>query len=192
MLNEHSMKLIAYIVRIILYISILLASAGWIWVSRIPPGETRNTNIPAPQVGFQAPDFTLHTLDGETIQLSQMRGKSRLINIWASWCTPCRVEMPALNRIYRKYQSEGFIVLGINATDQDDPSRAILFIEEQDLTFPILLDVKGDVSRKYKVRALPTTFFVDANGIIQDIVVGGPMSESLLHIRVQELLEKSK
>lgn len=171
------------------YLAVLVAGAGWIWISRAPPGSTTDGDIPAPQEGFLAPDFSLETSTGETIRLSELRGHPVLLNVWASWCAPCRAEMPALERTYQDHASQGFLILGVNATSQDDPSRAVAFTEALGLTFPILFDYQGQVYRLYQVRALPTSFFIDAQGTIQEVVVGGPMSEALLQIRVQQLFE---
>jgi cytochrome c biogenesis protein CcmG/thiol:disulfide interchange protein DsbE len=175
--------------RWLFYFVILSAGVVWIWVSKAPPGNTTNASLASPQKGFLAPDFSLQTSDGETIRLSELRGRPVLLNIWASWCTPCKAEMPALQRTYQTYVSQGFVILGINAANQDDSAQAISFAAAQGLTFPILLDASGEVSRAYQVRALPSSFFINSQGVIQDIVVGGPMSEALLQIRVQQLLD---
>jgi cytochrome c biogenesis protein CcmG/thiol:disulfide interchange protein DsbE len=174
--------------RIAFYTLILLTSALWIWISRTPIGSTTYGAIPAPQKGFLAPDFSLQTSDGKIIRLSEFRGRPVLLNIWASWCSPCKAEMPALQSVYQAYVSQGFVILGVNAANQDDASQAISFVEAQGLKFPILFDENGEISRKYQIRALPSTFFIDSQGIIQDIVVGGPMSEALIQIRVQQLI----
>jgi len=174
--------------RLSLYTVILFSSAIWIWVSKASPNSTTNGAVPAPQKGFLAPDFNLKTSRGESIRLSELRGHPILLNIWASWCSPCKAEMPALQRTYQTHASQGFVVLGVNATNQDELSLAISFVESRGLTFPILFDENGEVSRSYRVRALPTSFFIDAQGIIQDVVVGGPMSDALLQIRVQQLI----
>ena len=174
--------------RIVFYILIIFTSAIWIWISRTSLGSTTNGAIPAPQKGFLAPDFGLQNSDGDTIQLSNFRGRPVLLNIWASWCSPCKAEMPALQSAYQSYASQGFVILGINAANQDDAAHAISFIEAQGLSFPILFDENGEVSRTYQIRALPSSFFIDSQAIIQDIVVGGPMSEALIQIRVQQLI----
>jgi peroxiredoxin len=142
-----------------------------------------------PQVGFQAPDFELENSTGETIRLSELRGRPVLVNVWASWCPPCRAEMPAMQTVYQQYQDQGFIVLAVNATDQDDRQDALDFAQEWQLSFPILFDTQGQVSRQYQVRSLPTSFFIDPQGVIREVVVGGPMAEALLRIRVEQLLE---
>jgi len=177
--------------RIPIYVLILLLSAAWIWLSAAPPGSTTSGEIPAPQEGFLAPDFSLETLNGETIMLSELRGTPLLINLWASWCGPCRAEMPAMQRIFEKYSSSGsFTILAVNATNQDNPANAAAFVSEHNLTFPILMDVDGEVSASYQLRSLPTSFFVNREGIIEEIVIGGPMSEALLQTRVENLLQE--
>ncbi|HJW90377.1 MAG TPA: redoxin domain-containing protein [Anaerolineales bacterium] len=169
-------------------LGILLLGAAWIWASAVPAGS-QNGRLPAPQAGFQAPDFRLPTPSGETISLADLRGQPVLINLWASWCPPCREEMPAIQRVYQDYQSRGFVVLAVNATSQDSLPSALEFVSELGLTFPILLDTDGQVSALYRLRSLPTSFFVDGKGIIREVVIGGPMSEALLRIRVEQLFE---
>jgi peroxiredoxin len=167
---------------------ILAVSAVWIFLTAAQPGSVSTQGIPAPQEGFFAPDFTLPKLDGESLALSDFRGQPVLINLWASWCGPCRAEMPAMERVYQEYQREGFMVLAVNATNQDSEEDARFFAQQYGLTFPILLDVTGEVSQIYRLRALPTSFFVDPEGIIREVVIGGPMSEALLRTRVERLL----
>ena len=177
--------------RTFAYLSILVLAAGaaWAWWSRAPAQGTTGGLIPAPQKGFLAPDFALETANGETIQLSELRGKPVVMNVWASWCAPCRAEMPALQRVYQAYQAQGLEILGVNSTAQDERQSAQDFAAEQGLTFPILFDTAGEATQLYAVRALPTTYFIDAQGIIQEVVAGGPMSEALLRIRVEKLIE---
>lgn len=96
-----------------------------------------------------------------------------------------------MQRVFEAYQAQGFIILAVNATSQDQMTSALEFAAEMGLTFPLLFDQSGEVSRLYQVQALPTSFFIDSQGIIQEVVVGGPMSEALLEIRVKQLLERS-
>jgi cytochrome c biogenesis protein CcmG/thiol:disulfide interchange protein DsbE len=170
---------------------ILLACAGWILFSAEPNGATTQGAIPVPRQGFQAPDFNLPDAQGEVVRLSSLRGRPVVINLWASWCTPCRAEMPAIQKVYENYQEKGLVVLGVNATNQDNPQRAIQFAEDLGLTFPILFDNDGEVSQQYLLSALPTTFFIDGSGTIQEVVIGGPMAEALLKIRIEQLIEKT-
>jgi peroxiredoxin len=99
--------------------------------------------------------------------------------------------MPAIQNIYREYHDQGLEVVAINATNQDNPSEAFAFVKANELTFPILMDIDGNVSRLYQLQALPTTFFVNSTGKIQDVVVGGPMAETLIRVRVNQLLEEA-
>jgi cytochrome c biogenesis protein CcmG, thiol:disulfide interchange protein DsbE len=171
-----------------LSILVLIFGAAWIWVSAAGAGETSGGQIPAPRQGFLAPDFSLQDLKGETITLSDLRGRPLLINLWASWCPPCKAEMPDMQSVYEAYQEQGFLILAINATFQDSASATASFVDEYGLTFPILMDTTGEVSRQYQMRALPTSFFVDREGFIREVVVGGPMSPALLQVRVEQLL----
>lgn len=168
---------------------VLVLGAIWIWLSITPPGTTTQGDIPAPQQGFLAPDFNLTTFAGDSFTLSELRGKPVLINFWASWCPPCRTEMPAIQRVYDEFQDQGFTVLAVNTTYQDDLGDAITFAQIRKLTFPVLLDRDASVANLYDVRSLPTTFFVDPQGIISEVVIGGPMSEALLRIRAEQILE---
>ena len=171
--------------------SIFLLFLGLIWIafSADRSGASTNGLIPAPQTGFLAPDFTLQTTDGKAVTLSDLRGRAVLVNIWASWCVPCRAEMPAVQRVYDEYKDRGLIVLAVNSTVQDQAASAKAFAAEFGLTFPILLDMEGIATRLYEVRALPSSFFIGRDGVIIEVVIGGPMSEALLRTRVESILE---
>jgi cytochrome c biogenesis protein CcmG/thiol:disulfide interchange protein DsbE len=174
--------------RIILYILILIAGASWIILS----ANTTNITIggtSAPQAGFAAPDFTLKTPTGETYTLSELRGQAVLVNLWATWCPPCRAEMPAIDKMYQEYKGRGFIVLAIDMTYQDNPMNVIPFTQEYGLTFPILLEETGDVASLYQLRSLPSSYFINRAGVIQEVVIGGPMSEALLRTRIEQILK---
>ena len=171
--------------------SLLIVGLVWISFSVLPPGQTTlTTGIPYPQTGFIAPDFVLKDKDGTDIQLSNLRGQPVVINLWASWCVPCRTEMPAMQSVYEEYQDQGLVILAVNATNQDRKSSAIDFANELQLTFPILFDEDGYVSQLYRLDFLPTTFFVLPDGTINDVIIGGPMAEALLRIRIQKLFER--
>ena len=175
--------------RIILSVVILLIGAAWAWGSRDTTGSNTGGEIPAPQVGFLAPDFTLQNEAGEFVSLSDFRGKAVLVNLWASWCTPCQREMPAMQNVYDQYKEQGFVVLAVNVTSQDSRANAIAFAESLNLTFPILFDVNGEVALAYQMRAFPSSYFIGIDGIIQEVVIGGPMAEALLQVRAEQLLE---
>jgi len=175
--------------RIIFYILLLSAGAAWIVLSADTSGASTAGNIPAPQSGFAAPDFTLQTADGKTYTLSALRGQAVLVNVWATWCPPCRAEMPSIEKMYQEYKEQGLVVLAVNATYEDEPLAIVPFVEEHNLTFPILLDEQGSVSSLYQVRALPSSFFIDREGMIKEVVIGGPMSEALLRTRMEEIIQ---
>lgn len=165
---------------------LLLLCAGWIALSTrfgVP-----STEITAPAIGFQAPDFTLTTTQGEVITLSELRGQPVIINFWASWCLPCRSEMPAMQEMYHQYQANDFEILAINTTYQDQPDQVESYIQELGLTFPVLFDLNGEVANRYQVSALPTSFFIQPDGTIQEIIIGGPIPKALLVVRIEKLL----
>lgn len=172
----------------------LTALLGGLWVNinRVPAAETSGGLIPSPRQGFLAPEFTLTSLGGEPFTLSDLRGQVVVVNLWATWCPPCRAEMPALQSAYETYREEGMVLLAVNSTDQDSISAVESFVDEYGLTFPILLDVEGLVSRLYQLQALPSTFFIDRQGVIQEVVIGGPMSEVTLETTVQQLLTEGE
>ena len=122
------------------------------------------------------------------MRLSDLRGRVVVLNIWASWCPPCRAEMPALQVLHEQRAGQGVVVLGINSTVQDSEQAARDFAAEYGLTFPIALDRDGEATRLYQVRALPSTFFIDRQGIIRRVVVGGPLNPSVLETTVLDLL----
>lgn len=175
--------------RITFYLLILIAGALWLVLSaETDSGQTVEAG-PAPQAGFRAPDFTLQTTTGEAYTLSDLQGYAVLINVWATWCPPCEAEMPAIQKVYDEYREQGFIVLAVNSTFQDDPLKIPQFAEKYNLTFPILLDETSQVSRTYQVRSLPSSFFINRQGIITEVVIGGPMSEALLRTRIEQALK---
>lgn len=171
-------------------LGVLVLGTVWIVVSQVPASATTSGNIPSPRQGFAAPDFTLETLDGEPVTLSELRGKAVVVNLWASWCPPCRAEMPALQAAYEADRDRGLEILAIDMTYQDSESDAQRFAEDFGLSFPIPLDRDGTVARQYLMRALPSTFFVGPDGVIRKVVIGGPMSEATIRTTVSEMLEE--
>jgi peroxiredoxin len=124
-----------------------------------------------------APDFTLQTPAGEEVRLSDYRGQVVLLNTWATWCPPCRAEMPDLEAYYQQHQVDGFVVLAVNS--QENPDTVAAFLGEHDFTFPVLLDPEGEVMKEYGVLGLPTSFFIDRDGIMRGVWSGQLTPERL-------------
>lgn len=125
------------------------------------------------EIGQKAPNFELMSLDGETFKLSDYTGQMVMLNFWASWCPPCRVEMPHMETYYQEFKEEHNIeILAVNMTtlERGNKDKVPEFVDKHGLTFPILMDEKGDVKDLYDVMVYPTTYIVNAKGIITDKV----------------------
>jgi peroxiredoxin len=120
--------------------------------------------------GQTAPDFVLKSSAGENLRLSEFRGDVVMINFWATWCGPCRQEMPLLDELYSRYQRVGFNLLGVNI--DDDSNRAMEMINELGVSFPVLFDASKEVSRLYQVDAMPVTVIVDREGNVRHVHQG--------------------
>ena len=115
--------------------------------------------------GQPAPDFALKSSTGDNLRLSEHRGDVVMINFWATWCGPCRQEMPLLDELYTRYERVGFSLLGVNI--DDDSRRAMQMIEELGVNFPVLFDSRKEVSKLYEVEAMPVTVLVDREGNVR-------------------------
>ncbi len=142
--------------------------------------------LPAP--GKAAPDFTLKSLTGETVSLADYRGRPVALNFWASWCGPCQMEMPVFEWLSRDpdWQVEDIVILAVN--QGEPPSLVSQFVAAFGITFPVLLDADYAVSIAYNVRLLPTTYFIDKDGIIKEIKIGAIISTADLEDRLDNLL----
>ena len=118
-------------------------------------------------VGQLAPDFVLKSASGDNLRLSEFRGDVVMINFWATWCGPCRQEMPLLDELYSQYQRVGFNLLGVNI--DDDSGKAMNMIAELGVSFPVLFDTHKEVSKLYAVDAMPVTILVDRDGMVRHV-----------------------
>lgn len=114
-----------------------------------------------------APDFTLRTTAGANLRLQEQRGQVVMVNFWATWCGPCKIEMPHLNRIYEKYRASGFQLLGVNI--DDDPRNAVATASKLGVSFPVLLDGDKRVSKLYDLSTMPTTLIIDRDGRLRHL-----------------------
>jgi peroxiredoxin len=124
----------------------------------------------APVIDAAAPDFTLTNLDGEEVSLSDFRGRPVIVNFWATWCVPCRREMPAFQRAFEAYQADDLVILALDV--EENAAQVEPFVEELGLTFEVLYDSQGEVNDTYQVTGLPRTVFIDRQGVIRHIQVG--------------------
>jgi len=127
-----------------------------------------------PLVGGPAPDFQLDQLGGPPIKMSDYRGKVVLLNFWATWCGPCKKEMPEMQAAYEALKDKGFVILALNFGEKAEKAEKL--VKEMGLTFPILLDRDIEVAERHRVVSLPVTFFVDPSGIIKEQVFGGSLT----------------
>jgi len=141
---------------------------------------------PIATVGKPAPNFELQNLEGQLISLSSLKGKPVLVNFWAIWCSPCVSEMPYIQEIYEEWSGKGLIVLAINMGESSPEIEQ--FLQSHNLSLPVLLDTKEVVARRYNIRGIPTTFFIDKDGIIQVKVIGAFPSKEAIESRLNEIV----
>jgi cytochrome c biogenesis protein CcmG/thiol:disulfide interchange protein DsbE len=170
-------------------ILVAMVVIGIIWV--VTTDDTSVDGQAMGEVNRPAPGFTLNTLDGGQIDLETYRGQIVLVNFWASWCEPCKRELPALQQAYETYADEGLMVIGINLTDDEllqgaTTSELSRFIDQYGVTYPIGLDVEGQTTDDYRVFPLPTSFFIDADGQIRYAHIG-ELTLTDISVRFNEL-----
>lgn len=140
------------------------------------------TSQPRGGASFPAPEFRLPDLHGRTHQLSDYRGKIVFLNLWATWCPPCREEMPSMERLYHRLRDDEFVMLAISQDEQINEAVRP-FVEQMRLSFPILLDPQGKVPPKYGVTGYPETFIIDRAGRVIDHIIGPRDWDSELSFR---------
>ena len=176
-------------VRLISTLLVVLAGSVVIAFSRLP-AEMHTRAVSAPQVGFVAPGFAGNLANGGTLTQQQLTNTPVVLNFWASWCPPCRAEMPALQKMSDRYAPAGVRFISVNSTVQDDPSAALAFLAQNNITFDTVMDQDGSITRAYLVNSLPSTFYIAPNGKVSAVVIGGPISEASLIGNIERMLQE--
>jgi len=162
----------------------LAVGLAWISATRVSATDINPTGRPPqPVAGHPAPDFQLVSLDGETRSLAEFRGRTVILNFWATWCGPCRVEIPALEATWQGYGGE-VVIIGVNI--REDAATVSRYVDELGVSYPVLLDTDGTVGRLYNVQAFPTTYIISPDGVVIEPYTG-MLSEPLLRTRLADL-----
>ncbi|NHC18567.1 redoxin domain-containing protein [Bacillus sp. MM2020_4] len=123
--------------------------------------------------GKKAPNFQLQTLSGNEMKLSDLKGKKVILNLWATWCPPCKAEMPNMQEFYQEHEGKNVEIVAVNLTTAEkDPNSIEKFVKDYGLTFPVLLDNSGQIGETYQAFTIPTSYMIDTNGIIHKKIVG--------------------
>ncbi len=161
------MKKLALITSLLM---VLAGPASWVLADEL----FKKLGIIEPRVRLEAPAFSLTTLDGKELRLKDFRGKLVLLNFWATFCAPCRAEMPSMERLWQRFKHRGLVIIAINV-DRGGRERVKRFVEETGVTFPVVLDPQGKVRRNYEIFALPTSYIIGQDGRFLGKVVGERM-----------------
>ncbi len=168
--------------KVILFALMVVVIAGLLGLakyrSRLPGGRARTATVSA--AGHQAPDFVLTDLQGHTLKLSDLRGKAVVLNFWATWCPPCKQEIPWFVDLQKRYGPQGLQIIGVNMDDggQQDVEK---FVAENSINYPILLGQEKVAEAYGGIDYLPTTFYIDRNGVVIDRVFGQPGRDEIEH-----------
>jgi cytochrome c biogenesis protein CcmG/thiol:disulfide interchange protein DsbE len=168
----------------------LLFGVSWLTISAVLYKPAADVQSVAPAKGFYAPDFNLDQLDGSSFTLSDHLGQPILLTLWTSWCSPCKAEMPTFNQVYQEMGAENVLVIGVNVTSQDDPAKVKDFVELNNLTFPVVLDTQGEAANLYRLRGFPMNYFINSQGKITDVIIGGPLSAGTVRSIFNDLLQE--
>ncbi|WP_043930717.1 peroxiredoxin family protein [Bacillus sp. EB01] len=154
----------------------LMAIAMFVSLDNKKEEPSKDASAQILEAGVKAPDFELKTLKGGTVKLSELKGKKVMLNFWATWCAPCKKEMPDMQKLHEE-ASEDLVILAVNIDPQLDVQG---FIDENGITFPILLDEEDKVNQQYQVVSIPTSFFIDSNGVIQEKFIGAMPHDAMV------------
>ena len=178
-------KFNSYKLLVILAITGLVLALGVIGFLLMQGNAKNGFSASSTEAKEPAPNFELALLDGKSFQFSEHKGKPVLINFFASWCLPCRDEMPVLEKIVRNYQPKGVVFLGIAVDDTEEKMKE--FIKRYDVTFPVGLDKTAEIQKSFGLYGIPTTYFIDRNGIV-NYFHSGVVTEELLQHELDKLL----
>ena len=156
-------------------------------ILNIPAASTQDFSAVPVKVDFAAPELTLEDLSGKSVSLKDRLGSVVLVNLWATWCPPCREEMPTLQSFYEKYKANGFVLIAINQEETSDV--VIPFVKEFGLTFPVWLDIDYQAQRVFNTMNLPSSYVIDRNGRVRLMWIGG-ISKKNLEKYVPDLIEE--
>lgn len=175
-------------IGVLLFFAVIALSIPLLRNVAVPQRTMAVTGANAANLTAQpAPDFALAALDGSQIRLADLKGQVVLVNIWATWCPPCVREIPRLERTYQQYRDQGFVLLGVNTTYQDDRAKVVTFARDQGISYPVLFDMDGKVGRAYASSLMPSSFLIDRDGKIALVRVG-EVDEAQLQEQVAALL----
>lgn len=162
---------------------------GGYGIVALPDALNTTGRSPATEIGRAAPDFLLQTPEGDDVRFSDLRGEPVLVNFWASWCTPCREEMPEIVRAYNEHRDDGLLVVAVNLQENADQVRE--FAREFGMDFTVVIDRNGQVGDSWRiggpVEGIPASYFIDRDGVVRDRVYG-PMTEEALAEKLETIL----
>ncbi len=169
--------------------TIVLVVLAVVMVSWKTGSAAKNQVKTAPQIGYIAPDFTLTDINGKKVTLSEVYSgnKVTVLNFWATWCPPCRAEIPELSKLYQKYRSQKLALLAVDL--QEASGNVKNFAADNGMKFSVLLDGTGEVGGVYQVYSIPSTFILDRNGRIRDVIIGSTNLKTL-EVKIQPLLRE--
>ena len=173
-MKSVNMRTLAVMMTVITFLPVIAVLPGCNSV-------TESDLAPAPVIGHPAPDFTLTGLDGNAVGLSDFRGKVVFLNFWATWCPPCRGEMPEMEEVYQEYRDKDVVIIGVDLGESRSSVQS--FVEENGYSWTFVIDSIGEVARDYMVTGIPSSFFIDRDGVIRALQVGS-MSKALMEIRL--------
>ncbi len=175
------------IAMLLFFTALNIMLVAFLWHLLTTPQTTITGNAQIPLVGHPAPDFTLTTWDGKQVHLAALKGQPVVLNFWASWCDPCKAELPLLEHAWQSYHAEGVVFIGVNYQDQAQAAQQ--FLQKYHVTYPTGPDTSGTMSAQYGVNNIPTTIFIDRAGIVQRGILGQIKNQQQLDADMQQLLK---